>query len=125
MRVWFSSYTTLDSGEVLMDNGVWCHIEGIGNIWVKMFDGKVRVVKDVKTYSGFEEDSIILKGDRVIGGENRRNNVYCLQGSIVDDVPSFVSKRTKQLRLGHASEVPMQTMKCATQCVLEFWETYS
>lgn len=45
---WFFSYTSLSFNEVLMGNGVSCHVKGIGTIRFKMFDGRVRVIKNVR-----------------------------------------------------------------------------
>jgi hypothetical protein len=39
---------SVNSGIVTMDNGAHCKITGIGNIRIKMFDGVVRTLCDVR-----------------------------------------------------------------------------
>jgi hypothetical protein len=47
-RSWFSSYQAIDGGIVLMGNNVSCKTVGIGSIKIKMFDGIVRMLIEVR-----------------------------------------------------------------------------
>ena len=47
-RDWFDTYRSVNSGIVTMGNGAHCKITGIGNIRIKMFDGVVRTLCDVR-----------------------------------------------------------------------------
>jgi hypothetical protein len=47
-RDWFNTYRSVNSGIVTMSNGTHCKITGIGNIRIKMFDGMVRKLCDVR-----------------------------------------------------------------------------
>ena len=48
IRDWFSSFEKLDGYSVVMDDDHPCHMEGICIVLVKMFDGMVRELKDVR-----------------------------------------------------------------------------
>ena len=45
---WFDTYRSVNSGIVTMSNGAHCKITDIGNIRIKMFDGVVRTLCDVR-----------------------------------------------------------------------------
>ena len=47
-REWFSTYKPYDGGSVLIGNYVMCKIVGIGNIRMRMFDGQVRTLTNVR-----------------------------------------------------------------------------
>ena len=45
---WFHTYRSVNSSSVLMGNDASCKVVEIGNIIIKMFDGVVRTLCDVK-----------------------------------------------------------------------------
>ena len=47
-REWFSTYQPCDGGTVLMGNNAESKVVGIGNIQLRMFDGEVRTVTNVR-----------------------------------------------------------------------------
>ena len=47
-RNWLFSYQSLDEGIVFMGNGIPCKIVGVGSIRIRMFDGIVRELTDVR-----------------------------------------------------------------------------
>ncbi|KAK3034900.1 hypothetical protein RJ639_033263 [Escallonia herrerae] len=47
-RDWFVTYRSFDSGKVLMGNNVACKVVGIGSIQIRMHDGIVRTLTDVR-----------------------------------------------------------------------------
>jgi len=47
-REWFSSLEKLDSGVIIMGNDAACQIVGIGTVRIKMFDGVVRDLTDIR-----------------------------------------------------------------------------
>ena len=47
-RDWFSTYETVSKGAVLMGNDALYKIAGVGTIRIKLFDGIVRTLGDVK-----------------------------------------------------------------------------
>ena len=60
-RVWFNSDQASKGGKVfLVDNSV-CHIEGTGSIPLKMHDGVVRVLKNVRHVPGLKRNLISLR----------------------------------------------------------------
>jgi hypothetical protein len=59
-RDWFDTYRSVNSGIVTMGNGAHCKITGIGNIRIKMFDGVVRTLCDVRHVPGVEKNLISL-----------------------------------------------------------------
>jgi hypothetical protein len=59
-RDWFNTYRSVNSGIVTMSNGTHCKITGIGNIRIKMFDGVVRTLCDVRHVPEVEKFLISL-----------------------------------------------------------------
>jgi len=45
---WFSTYKPYDGGSVLVGNNIVCKTVGIGNISMRMFDGHVRTLTNVR-----------------------------------------------------------------------------
>src|SRR5204862_3725121 len=102
-REWFSTYQPCDGGTVLMENNAECKVVGIGNIRMRMFDGEVRTVANVRhvpevsrnllslgaleargcrfasangTLEVRKRSRMVLKGERIA-------NLYQVKGSIV------------------------------------------
>jgi len=44
----FSTYREIDGGEVLMGNEASCHMMGVGSVMIRMFDGVIRTITDVR-----------------------------------------------------------------------------
>ena len=59
-RDWFNTYRLVNSGYVLMGNDVSCKVVGIGNIRIKMFDGVVRTLCDVRHVPDLRKNLISL-----------------------------------------------------------------
>ena len=47
-RDWFSSFEKLDGCSVIIGDVRPCNIEGIGTVQIKMFDGMVRELKEIR-----------------------------------------------------------------------------
>ncbi|KAG8474542.1 hypothetical protein CXB51_031315 [Gossypium anomalum] len=132
-RHWFTTYETVSEGVVLMGNNVSCKIAGVGKIKVKMFNGVVRILSDVRDvpelkrnlislstldskgyrYTAESEVLKIFKGSLVVmKGQRKTAKLYVLQGSTVTGDAavafSFLSDdditKLWQMRLGHMSE---------------------
>ncbi|CAL9009565.1 unnamed protein product, partial [Prunus brigantina] len=137
IREWFSSFEELDGGVVLMGNNNACKTQGIGKICLKMHDGTVRELSDVRYVPDMKKNLIslgaleskglkitmeggVLKavhGALVVMKGTRRNNLYFLQGSTViggaavteaADADSTDTTRLWHMRLGHAGEKALQ-----------------
>ena len=54
---WFEYVTPLSGGNVLLGNKCACPITRIGNIWLRMFDGITRLLKDVRFVLELKEKS--------------------------------------------------------------------
>jgi hypothetical protein len=101
---WFDTYGSINSSIVTMGNGAHCKITGIGNIIIKMFDGVVRTLCDVRHVPKVEKNLISLgtldsngygyksedgvmkvtKGAMVVmKGQKNSKNIYKLLGSIL------------------------------------------
>jgi hypothetical protein len=59
-RDWFDTYRSVNSGIVTMGNGAHCKITGIGDIRIKMFDGVIRTLCDVRHVPDVEKNLISL-----------------------------------------------------------------
>ncbi|KAG8493024.1 hypothetical protein CXB51_010410 [Gossypium anomalum] len=103
-RDWFTTYETVFECVVLIRNNASCKIAGVGTIKVKMFDGVVRTLSDVRHVLELKRNLISLstldsKGYRytaesgvlkiskgslvVIKGQRKTIKLYVLQGSTV------------------------------------------
>ncbi|KAM2859524.1 hypothetical protein COP2_024947 [Malus domestica] len=137
IREWFSNFEELDGGVVLMGNNNACKTQGIGKVCLKMHDGTVRELSDVRYVPDMKKNLIslgaleskglkitmeggVLKavyGALVVMKGTRRNNLYFLQGSIViggaavteaADADSTDTTRLWHMHLGHAGEKALQ-----------------
>ena len=57
---WFDTYKSINSGIVTIGNGGHCKITDIGNIRIKIFDGVVRTLCDVRHVPKVENNLISL-----------------------------------------------------------------
>ncbi|KAG8501441.1 hypothetical protein CXB51_003771 [Gossypium anomalum] len=132
-RDWFITYETVSEGVVLMGNNASCKIAGVGTIKVKMFDGVVRTLSDVRYVPELKRNLISLstldsKGYRytaesgvlkiskgslvVMKGQRKTAKLYVLQGSTVTGDAAVASSSLSDdditklwhMRLGHMSE---------------------
>ncbi|GLT72015.1 hypothetical protein SLA2020_439880 [Shorea laevis] len=133
---WFTTYESVNGGTVLMGNDVACKIVGIGTIKIRMHDGIVRTLTNVRhipdlkknlislgtldslgyKYSG-EGGVIRVSNDSLIVMEgNKVDGLYFLQGStvtgsdVVSSSDNLESDTTRlwQMWLGHSMEVELQ-----------------
>ena len=125
----FTNYETCDGGIVVMGNDSSCRVVGRGSIRLKMFDGMIRELRDVRHVPDLKRNLIslgmldkigclvklesgtlkVLKGSMVVMKENMSNGLYVLQESAVTgDVVVSNQKINKtmlwHMRLGHMSE---------------------
>ncbi|KAG8489513.1 hypothetical protein CXB51_017534 [Gossypium anomalum] len=132
-RDWFTTYETVSEGVVLMGNNASCKIAGVGTIKVKMFDGVVRTLSDVRYVPELKRNLISLstldsKGYRytaesrvlkiskgslvVMKGQRKTAKLYVLQGSTVTGDAAVASSSLSDdditklwhMCLGHMSE---------------------
>ncbi|KAK2981165.1 hypothetical protein RJ640_024388 [Escallonia rubra] len=131
-KEWFDCLTPCDGGTVLMGNDVVCKVMGIGTIKIKMFDGIVRTLGDVRYIPDLKKNLISLgtldsidcsisikggvmkvsKGAMVIMKGQKTGNLYKLIGNTViggASVSTHIcsSNDNSELwhkRLGHLSE---------------------
>ena len=57
---WFNTYRLVNSGYVMMGNDASCRIVGIENIIIKMFDGVIRMLCDVRQVLDLRKNLISL-----------------------------------------------------------------
>ena len=60
-RDWFSTYEPMHSGVVLMGNNASCKVTCIGTICIRMFDGVVHTLGDIRHVPNFKRNLISLK----------------------------------------------------------------
>ncbi|KAK0580490.1 hypothetical protein LWI29_002570 [Acer saccharum] len=102
---WFSSFQELDGGVVLMGNDNTCQTKGIGIVRLKMHDGTIRRLTDVRYVPNLKKNIISL-------GVLDSSNGYTVIGraavsSSSDDEASDTS-RLWHMRLGHVGENTLQ-----------------
>ncbi|KAK2976787.1 hypothetical protein RJ640_027623 [Escallonia rubra] len=131
-KEWFDCLTPCDGGTVLMGNDAVCKVMGIGTIKIKMFDGIVRTLGDVRYIPDLKKNLISLgtldsidcsisikcgvmkvnKGAMVIMKGQKIGNLYKLIGNTViggASVSTHVGSNNDNSelwhkRLGHLSE---------------------
>jgi hypothetical protein len=59
-RHWFVTYRSIDDGIVYMGNDISCKVVGIGSIRIKMFDGTVKILTDVRHVPELRKNLIYL-----------------------------------------------------------------
>jgi len=57
---WFASFEKLDVGLVSFDNRHTCQIEGICIVRIKLFDGMIREMKDVRSVPQLQKNLILV-----------------------------------------------------------------
>jgi hypothetical protein len=131
-RNWFISYQSVDEGVVFMGNGIPCKIVGVGIIRIRMFDGIVRELMDVRfvpelkinlislgvldsggyKYTGQGGALKVSKGSLVVMKETKIDNLYKLEGSTeVESEVTYVSSCLWQKQQGHMSKKGLQNCK--------------
>ena len=106
-RDWFSSYESVHKGMILMGNNASCKVAGIGIVHIKLFDGVVRTLGDVRHVLDLKRNLIslstldakgynytgeggVLKSSKgalvVMKGHQKTAMLYVMQGSPVTGV---------------------------------------
>ncbi|KAG8472440.1 hypothetical protein CXB51_034197 [Gossypium anomalum] len=107
-RDWFTTYETVSEGVILMGNNASCKVTGVGTIKVKMFDGVVRTLSDVRHVPELKRNLISLsnldsKGyiyTTESGGSTVTGDAAVASSSLSDDDIT----KLWHMRLGHMSE---------------------
>jgi hypothetical protein len=131
-RNWFISYQSVDEGVVFMGNGFPCKTVGVGSIRIRMFDGIVRELMDVRyvpelklnlislgvldsggyKYAGQGGALKVSKGSLVVMKETKVDNLYKMEGSTeVASEVTDVSSCLWQKQQGHMSKKELQNCK--------------
>jgi hypothetical protein len=58
-RHWFITYQSIDDGIVYMGNDISCKVVGIGSIRIKMFDGTIKILTDVRHVPDIRKNLIL------------------------------------------------------------------
>ncbi|CAA2974391.1 Retrovirus-related Pol poly from transposon TNT 1-94 [Olea europaea subsp. europaea] len=133
-RKWFTTYRSTDGGTVLMGNNHSCKTVGLGSIRIKMHDGVIRTLIDVRHVPDLRKNLIsvgaldsggckivtwngvkkVVRGSLIVMKGIREGNLYALRGTTVtEDVAVGTSgsggdpcecTRLWHRRLGHMSE---------------------
>ncbi|KAH9780058.1 retrovirus-related pol polyprotein from transposon TNT 1-94-like protein [Citrus sinensis] len=133
-KEWFTDFNKLESSAVMMRNDQPCRTMGIGTIRLKIFDGMIRELKEVRFVPALKKNLISMgalevKGYKVTIGDGtmkfthgtmvilqwvRRHNLYYLKRGTTDEanVIEAHNDTTKlwHVRLGHAGEKSLQTL---------------
>ncbi|KAG8482633.1 hypothetical protein CXB51_024176 [Gossypium anomalum] len=107
-RDWFTTYEIVTEGVVLMGNNASCKITGVGTIKVKMFDGVVRTLSDIRHVPELKRNLISLstldskwyKYTAESRGSTVTGDVVVASSSLSDNDIT----KLWHMRLGHMSE---------------------
>jgi hypothetical protein len=130
-RNWLFSYQSIDEGIVFMGNGIPCKIVGVGSIRIRISDGIVRELTDVRyvpelksnlislgvldscgyKYTGQGGALTVSKGNLVVMKATKVYNLYKMEGSTevaseVTDVSSYLWKKHQR----HKSKKELQVL---------------
>ena len=136
-RDWFATYQSIDGGKVLLGNNAVCKVIRIGSIRIKMYDGIVRTLSDVRHIPELKKNLVSLgmldsngctykagggvmrisKGALIVMKGQKQNGFYFLQGSTFIGAAAMSSsdsdlETTKlwHMRLRHMSERGMDEL---------------
>jgi hypothetical protein len=122
---WFFSYQSVDEGVAFMGNGIHYKTVEVGSIRIRMFDGIVRELTNVRYVPELKSNLISLgvldscgykytsqcgaltvsKGSLVVMKETKVDNLYKLEGSTeVASEVTYVSSYLWQKHRGHKSK---------------------
>ncbi|KAH9743695.1 hypothetical protein KPL70_003390 [Citrus sinensis] len=124
----FVTFKSIDGGKVLLRNNLACKVAGIGSVRIKMYDGSVKGLEQVRYVPELKRNLIslgmidqlgccikaengelqILKDGAIIMKCCRRNGLYVFKGSV--ELPGIITNvnnhktRLWHMRLAHMSE---------------------
>ena len=133
-RDWFATYEAMQGNTVLMGDDTPCEVAGIGTVQIKMFDGCIRTLSDVRHIPNLKRSLISLctldrKGYKYSGGDGilkvtkgslvvmkadiKSANLYHLRGTTIlgniaavsDSLSNSDATNLWHMRLGHMSEI--------------------
>jgi hypothetical protein len=135
-RNWFSTYQSIDDGVVFMGNDFSCKIVGVGSVQIRMHDGSVRTLTDVRHVPELRNNLVSLgvldfagyrcttqggalkvsKGILVVMKAKRIGNLYHLEGrtkvnqAVVAYEDTSDSVLLLHQSLGHMSEKGLKVL---------------
>ncbi|KAL4309312.1 hypothetical protein GQ457_01G041280 [Hibiscus cannabinus] len=136
-REWFHNYEPISGGSVYSCNDHALEIVGVGTIKLKMYDGTIKIVRDVQHVKGLKKNLLsyglldnsaskietwdgimkVFHGALVVmKGEKIAANLYMLKGETLHEVEAFVASCSSDpamlwhQKLGHMSEQGMKVL---------------
>ncbi|CAN1285750.1 Retrovirus-related Pol polyprotein from transposon TNT 1-94, partial [Linum perenne] len=126
----FSELEEFEGRVVYMGNNTTCTVKGNGSVKLKMFDGIVRTLTDVRYVPGLKKHLISLgaledkgfritmesgqlkvtQGALVVMKGTRRANLYFLKRSTKFGEAAVANSKMWHMRLGHTVKKPLQTL---------------
>ncbi|KAE8714062.1 hypothetical protein F3Y22_tig00110201pilonHSYRG00172 [Hibiscus syriacus] len=107
-REWFHHYELVSGGFVYSCNDHALEIVGVGTIKLKMYDGTIKVVRDVRHMKGimkvFRRALVVLKGEKIAA------NLYMLKGETLLEAEASVASCSSDFamlwhkKLGHIKQ---------------------
>ena len=102
-RDWFSTYESMHKGVVLMGNNASCKTAGLGTVYIRMFDGVVRTLGDVRHVPNLKRNLISLSTLDAKGYK------YTGEGAVLK-----ISKGALVVMKGHQKTTMLYVMQVAT-----------
>ena len=129
-KYYFIEYHEFDGGGVMMGNNAMCRVIGIGTFKLRLQDGTLLMIKQVRHVPDLKRNIIslgmfdqmryiirlesgdlrVMNGSKTILKGNKKNGVYVLDGEVIAGELGFSrsikidNTRLWHLRLGHISE---------------------
>ncbi|CAL2226790.1 unnamed protein product [Prunus armeniaca] len=126
VREWFDTYKEVSSGEVLMGDDSLCLVKGISTVRIRMFDGMIRVLGNVRYVPRLRKNLISLGtlDEAGYGYESKKGRLRVAKGSLVVMRGDLQPNKM----LGHISQKGLQELhkqgllEGVSSCKLDFCE---
>ena len=135
-RSWFSTFKKIDGGKVLLGNNKECSVTGIGDIKLKLEDGSVKTLSNVRLVPELKRNLIsvgmldaigvkikvehgtmkVANGSLIVMKGTRKNGLYTLKGKTVTGEASTSQDKDSERtwlwhrRLGHIGDKGLQEL---------------
>ncbi|KAE8667838.1 hypothetical protein F3Y22_tig00112368pilonHSYRG00011 [Hibiscus syriacus] len=115
-REWFHHYEPVSGGSVYSCNDYALEIIGVGTIKLKMYDGIIKVVRDVRHVKGLKKNLLSYRFLDNNASEKIATNLYMLKGETLLEAEASIASCSSDSsmlwhqKLGHLSEQGMKVL---------------
>ncbi|KAL0321707.1 UNVERIFIED_CONTAM: Retrovirus-related Pol polyprotein from transposon TNT 1-94 [Sesamum calycinum] len=123
-REWFSSYRSGNSGSIYLGDDRCCNIVGVGDVRIKMYDGTVRTLSDVRHIPDLKKNLISLgtlhKNDFIPKADEDRETIRIVKGALTVMKGKITAGNIYKLLGSIVTKVSFTTGKHKTEGILDY-----